>query len=101
MYAIEKAMAGHYFAPWIGNLAAILIKLFFMKKVISGSHFQLRLLLALILTATSQFSTLAQARTDTASFTISNARMENMGGALVTASRRLVLVSVSYPSRNL
>lgn len=42
----------------------------------------------------------AQGPPDTASFTLSNARLENVGGTVLSASRRILLVSLAYPKRS-
>ena len=42
----------------------------------------------------------AQGRADTASFTLSNAHLENVGGTVLGTPRQLVLVSLTYPNRS-
>jgi hypothetical protein len=57
-------------------------------------------LLLLVGTVGHSFGALAQATRDTASFTLSNAKVQNLGGATVTQPRRLVLLNVTPAGHN-
>jgi len=69
------------------------------KSILANRAWQL-VAAVILLGASGWLPAQAQGRTDTASFTLSNAHLENVGGTVLGTPRQIVLVSLAYPNRN-